>query len=567
MNKIRIFWVLIIIFSSLSLAFSPFYAQAVALEVPTPEFNYYQISFTDVNINPDVAIDNLGNTYVVYERDGSIYFKMNRNDEELITSGYDPSLAVDSSGNVHVVYFSGSNIRYIVLTGDDWQGPINIASGDFVTIDVAPNGSVHIAYSSISDGYSSVYHAVGNIDGFTSAVIKEGGLEEDVLEKNYTQPNIKVDNNGNYHIAFIYTNNAGNGESYIEIKTDALDGNSNSGVFPANSVTLGKNSLSLDDSGNAHIVYWQAPSKIMYAKVTTTASWEEDTVITGGGSQPAISVNGSNIGIVYRTSSNVVYKDYSGDSSVQTVDTNSSNPVLAQGSIYVYYQKDGQIWLATDQEISDTEPPVVDGVEDGGLYNSPRTIIFSDNASIPTATLNGEPFDSGEIVSDDGDYILEVVDADNNQVVINFTIDTNPPFIVGVEDGETYSSSVTITFGDDESDVTHSLTGPADIDFNSGDTLSTNGSWTLSVTDLAGNNTTVNFTVDIRSRRSGGSSVIILPRPKVGDINNDGRVDEYDFAIMMLEWGQTGSDLSADLNDDGIVNEYDFAILMANWDN
>ncbi|HDQ16903.1 MAG TPA: hypothetical protein ENN31_02170 [Candidatus Vogelbacteria bacterium] len=570
MNKIRIFGISTIIFASFALVFGPFNnVQAAALEVPA--LNYYQMSFVGTNDNPSATIDSSGNVYVTYERDGSIYFKMNRGYEELVANGHSPSLAVDSSGDVHIVYLSGNNVMYAVLIDGVWENSI-VASGDFATIDVASGGEVHIAYSSVSGGYSSIYHAVGGVNGFTNTIIKQGELEEDVLEKNYIKPNIKVDNNGNYHIAFIYTNNAGDGESYIEIKTDGIDGDSNSGVFSANLVTLGKNSLSLDNSGNAHIVFYQdasllGPSKIMYAKVTNTASWEEDTVVTGGGSQPAIFVDGSDIGIVYRSSDNVVYRDYSGGSSVQTVDSGSSNPVLLQGSIYVYYQKAGQIWLATDREILDTEPPVVSGVEDGGLYNDSRIITFSDNASIPTATLNGEPFFSGDEVSDDGDYVLEVVDECDNQVVINFSIDTNPPFINGVEDGETYSSPVTITFGDDEGEVTYSLTGPSDVDFKSGDTLSTNGFWTLSVDDLAGNNTTVNFTINIITRRSGGGggTVIIPIELELGDINGDGKVDEYDFAIMMSQWGQTGDNLSADLNNDGKVDEYDFAILMANW--
>jgi hypothetical protein len=53
--------------------------------------------------------------------------------------------------------------------------------------------------------------------------------------------------------------------------------------------------------------------------------------------------------------------------------------------------------------------------------------------------------------------------------------------------------------------------------------------------------------------------------PKVGDINIDGKVDKYDFAAMMSQWGQTGASLSADLNHDGKVDKYDFALLMANW--
>jgi hypothetical protein len=72
----------------------------------------------------------------------------------------------------------------------------------------------------------------------------------------------------------------------------------------------------------------------------------------------------------------------------------------------------------------------------------------------------------------------------------------------------------------------------------------------------------------------GGGDILILPpapaqpKPttcKPGDINCDGFVDEYDLAIMMSQWEETGTNLSADLNKDGAVDEYDLAELMSYW--
>lgn len=51
---------------------------------------------------------------------------------------------------------------------------------------------------------------------------------------------------------------------------------------------------------------------------------------------------------------------------------------------------------------------------------------------------------------------------------------------------------------------------------------------------------------------------------KVGDANGDGRVDKYDIALMMANWGKTGIN-SCDFNDDEKVDEYDFSLLMLNW--
>jgi len=72
---------------------------------------------------------------------------------------------------------------------------------------------------------------------------------------------------------------------------------------------------------------------------------------------------------------------------------------------------------------------------------------------------------------------------------------------------------------------------------------------------------------------SGGGSVYIQNQSPTtsseatskSDINGDGKVDKYDFAIMMSEWGQVGSNLSADLNHDGKIDKYDFAIMMSQW--
>lgn len=50
-----------------------------------------------------------------------------------------------------------------------------------------------------------------------------------------------------------------------------------------------------------------------------------------------------------------------------------------------------------------------------------------------------------------------------------------------------------------------------------------------------------------------------------GDVNDDGKVNKYDFALMMSEWGKTGLNIASDLNDDGKVDKYDFSLLMINW--
>ena len=51
---------------------------------------------------------------------------------------------------------------------------------------------------------------------------------------------------------------------------------------------------------------------------------------------------------------------------------------------------------------------------------------------------------------------------------------------------------------------------------------------------------------------------------KAGDANGDNNVDKYDFALMMSNWGKTGTNV-CDFNSDGKVEKYDFALLMSKW--
>jgi hypothetical protein len=51
----------------------------------------------------------------------------------------------------------------------------------------------------------------------------------------------------------------------------------------------------------------------------------------------------------------------------------------------------------------------------------------------------------------------------------------------------------------------------------------------------------------------------------LGDLNGDGKVDDYDFSILMANWGEFFTDARADANNDGKVDDYDFSIVMGNW--
>ncbi len=156
--------------------------------------------------------------------------------------------------------------------------------------------------------------------------------------------------------------------------------------------------------------------------------------------------------------------------------------------------------VATEAEIAilqaDNTNPTVVGVADGAYYNSDVTITFSD-ANLLSATLQlglGAPsvFVSGTTISVDGQYTLVVTDRAGNTTTVHFVIDKINPVVTGVTDGGLYATSVTLTFSDSN------LAG-ATLNGNpitSGTVVSADNTYVLIVTDMAGNQTVTNFTID-----------------------------------------------------------------------
>jgi lactocepin len=92
----------------------------------------------------------------------------------------------------------------------------------------------------------------------------------------------------------------------------------------------------------------------------------------------------------------------------------------------------------------------VEGVKDGQTYEQPVTpTIEPGKGTTLTITLNGEPFESGTTITQDGEYKLVIV-AKNSRgkettSEIEFTIELDVPLIIvtGVENGGYYWDAVT----------------------------------------------------------------------------------------------------------------------------
>ncbi len=179
-------------------------------------------------------------------------------------------------------------------------------------------------------------------------------------------------------------------------------------------------------------------------------------------------IDPSNAGLVayYPVAANVVSSD---NEELRLL--KDSSAAQLNGTLYHYF-------------LEDLTPPEVTGVENGGTYNSDRTITFNEG----TATLDGEDFENGSAATGEGQHTLVVKDEENNTTTIYFTIDTTAPIVFGVSENDILSEGVSIFF----EDGTATLNGDP---FYSGMIVSEPGTYKLEVTDFAGNTTTVNFSI------------------------------------------------------------------------
>ncbi|WP_164779751.1 cadherin repeat domain-containing protein [Paenibacillus kobensis] len=87
----------------------------------------------------------------------------------------------------------------------------------------------------------------------------------------------------------------------------------------------------------------------------------------------------------------------------------------------------------------DTAAPVVDGVTNGGLYNTDQTITFLEGQGI----LDSASFTSGSTVTAEGVHTLTVTDLAGNQTTVTFEIDrTAPAVTVVINGGATYANAL-----------------------------------------------------------------------------------------------------------------------------
>ncbi len=172
----------------------------------------------------------------------------------------------------------------------------------------------------------------------------------------------------------------------------------------------------------------------------------------------------------------------------------------------------GLVGVIASVYMEGTPPTItIEGVEAGAVYATavtPKVTIEDAHLSVRTVTLNGEPYESGTEVSDEGDHTLTVVATDSagneGTKAFSFTIDRTGPKIKvsGIKEGGTFDQEAMpfVTVDDYNLRVKEVLLNGEP--FESGTWVTEPGKHELEITaeDEAGNTATRTVTFTIKGR-------------------------------------------------------------------
>ncbi|MCX7766109.1 MAG: hypothetical protein N2246_05320 [Candidatus Sumerlaeia bacterium] len=335
--------------------------------------------------NPDIARDASGNLHLVYEREGCIYYKFgtpfNWSEEEKIGEGSMPAIALDSEGNPHIVYVYGKNtIHYIKRKAKSWLEPEVVASGNYADLDVDSAGNAHIVYVNPwadEDKYNEIFYATNAEGKFTNIEFLYDSYYDPELKigNYYSNPCIKVDSAGKYHLTLIFRYwSSWNGEpdfDYIRYRTNAEKGlESQSPEMTYYSTDLTKNALCLDEKGTPHIVY--SSNNTIYYTNAPFPSW--NCVSLSAGSQCALDIISNTVSITFNCNGNIFYMGRNASNfNLPQLVSSGTNPDLVLGNTAIVFVKndgfDNEIYLAIDEPaptpictpvFTETQTPITD---------------------------------------------------------------------------------------------------------------------------------------------------------------------------------------------------------------
>lgn len=149
---------------------------------------------------------------------------------------------------------------------------------------------------------------------------------------------------------------------------------------------------------------------------------------------------------------------------------------------------------ATFGEQDSKKAPKFKGAKNGKYYNSVIALNVDSDNLIDQVKVNGKKYVSDYFsISSEGSYEVVATDKNKNKSTIKFQIDMTKPSLKGVKDKKTYTKPVIVKFSDKGSGIKKATLNGKKI--SSGKKITKKGSYTLKLTDRAGNIKTAQFKI------------------------------------------------------------------------
>jgi len=320
------------------------------------------------------------------------------------------------------------------------------------------------------------------------------------------------------------------------------------GNFSTLSFTIDKTVPKVDDTYGSGGLVFENGGTYTYAdsrRVDLTPDNGTYTVVVNGVQRPGISFFDCTLSYLNEISYNFVVMDRAGNTLYFNVLIDDKGPEITGVSHNGIYNSDRTInftpgtvnikysALSYTNAYSATPTVITNGYvasKEGYYYltatdadNNVTTLQFQIDRVPPTVTMNGSSFTGGNYnvasislnisgessytlkrnnaviswyktspITLEGKYELSVTDGANVLNIV-FSIDRTPPKIFGVDNGGYYTSAISVQMQDELTSAAGLLNGTAFY----GGTISTGGEYTLTVTDSAGNSTTIRFTLNV----------------------------------------------------------------------
>ncbi|MDE7310586.1 MAG: hypothetical protein K2N87_03025 [Eubacterium sp.] len=138
--------------------------------------------------------------------------------------------------------------------------------------------------------------------------------------------------------------------------------------------------------------------------------------------------------------------------------------------------------------------PKYQGAVNGAAYNTGVSIDIQSENLLRTVKVNGETVNSDCLfLSGEDAYQIIATDINGNTSRLRFRIDKTKPVITGAKDGKSYKTARTIRFSDKGSGIKKALLNGKAI--KTGTKISKKGTYTLDLTDNAGNQKIITFKI------------------------------------------------------------------------